>query len=80
MFMKPSSSLIAEMATIEAINLSFSSLKSISAIQCGRASSFRMTTGRDKIGVAGEKDDHHQRRGQRQVDDRELRQEDLLRR
>ena len=48
-FMKPSSSLIAEMATIEAISFSFSSPKSISAIQCGRPSSPRMTTGATKF-------------------------------
>ena len=80
MFMKPSSSLIAEMATIEAISLSLSSLKSISAIQCGRPSSLPHGDRRDEIGVAGEKDDHHQRGGERQVDDRQLRQKDLLRR
>ena len=49
MFMKPSSSLMAEMATIDAISLSFSSLKSISAIQCGRGSSLPMMTGATKL-------------------------------
>ena len=75
MFMKPSSSLIPEMATIEAINLSFSSLKSISAIQCGRPSFFPDGDWRNEIGVAGEKDDHDRGGGQRQIDDPQVRTE-----
>ena len=76
--MKPSSSLIAEMATIEAISLSFSSLKSICRDPMGPSVAFMLGDGRDKIGIAGEKYDHHERRSQRQVDYRQIRQQDLF--
>ena len=65
------SSWIAEMATIEPSSLIFSAVKSIVPIHSGQSRCRRVVDLGDEILVAREDHDHHQRAGQRQIDQRQ---------
>ena len=76
--MKPSSSLIAEIATMEAISLRLSSLKSISRDRMRPAVTLAHHDRRDEVRIAGKKDDDDERGRQSQVDNRQFRQQNLF--